>query len=164
MEGISHEACALAGTWGLGNLIAFWDDNNISIDGHIDGWYTDDTVKRFEAYGWHVLSVDGHNADEINKAIEMAKAMTDQPTLICCKTTIGFGSPNKSGTHECHGAALGQDEINLTKAALGWDYDAFEIPADVYEGWDAKVAGAEKEAAWNAKFEAYAAETMSSLK
>jgi transketolase len=158
MEGISHEACSLAGTWGLGNLIAFWDDNGISIDGHIEGWYTDDTVKRFEAYGWHVLSVDGHNPEEINKAIVMAKAMTDMPSLICCKTTIGFGSPNKAGTHECHGAALGQAEINLTKAALGWDHEAFIIPDDVYAGWDAKAKGARVEAAWNAKFAAYEAE------
>ena len=155
MEGISHEACSLAGTWGLGNLIAFWDDNGISIDGHIEGWYTDDTVKRFEAYGWHVLSVDGHNPEEISKAIVMAKAMTDMPSLICCKTTIGFGSPNKSGTHECHGSALGQPEINLTKAALGWDHEAFIIPEDVYAGWDAKAKGEKAEAAWDAKFTAY---------
>lgn len=158
MEGISHEACALAGTWGLGNLIAFWDDNGISIDGHIEGWYTDDTAKRFEAYGWHVLSVDGHNPEEINKAIVMAKAMTDMPSLICCKTTIGFGSPNKAGTHECHGAALGQPEINLTKAALGWDHEAFIIPDDVYAGWDAKAKGARVEGTWNTKFAAYEAE------
>ncbi len=157
MEGISHEACALAGTWGLGKLIAFWDDNGISIDGHIEGWYTDDTVKRFEAYGWHVLSVDGHNTDEIAKAISLAKDMTSAPTLICCKTTIGFGSPNKSGTHECHGAALGQAEINLTKAALGWDHEAFIIPENVYAGWDAKAKGAKAEADWNAKFAAYKA-------
>jgi transketolase len=158
MEGISHEVCALAGTWGLGNLIAFWDDNGISIDGHIEGWYTDDTVKRFEAYGWHVLSVDGHDPDEINKAISLAKDITGAPTLICCKTTIGFGSPNKSGTHECHGAALGQPEINLTKAALGWDHEAFIIPENVYAGWDAKAKGAKAEAAWDAKFAAYSAE------
>lgn len=157
MEGVSHEACALAGTWGLGKLIAFWDDNGISIDGHIEGWYTDDTVKRFEAYGWHVLSVDGHNPDEISKAIKLAKDMTNAPTLICCKTTIGFGSPNKAGTHECHGAALGQPEINLTKAALGWDHEAFIIPDNVYAGWDAKAKGAKAEADWNAKFAAYKA-------
>ena len=158
MEGISHEAAALAGTWGLGNLIAFWDDNNISIDGHIEGWYTDDTVKRFEAYGWHVVSVDGHDADAINKAIEEAKAVKDKPSMICCKTIIGFGSPNKSGTHDCHGAALGDEEVALVRKELNWDSAPFEIPADVYEGWDAKAAGAEKEAAWNAKFEAYSAE------
>ncbi len=157
MEGVSHEACALAGTWGLGKLIAFWDDNGISIDGHIEGWYTDDTVKRFEAYGWHVLSVDGHNPDEISKAISLAKDMASAPTLICCKTTIGFGSPNKAGTHECHGAALGQPEINLTKAALGWDHEAFIIPENVYAGWDAKVKGTKAEADWNAKFAAYKA-------
>jgi transketolase len=158
MEGVSHEACALAGTWGLGNLIAFWDDNNISIDGHIDGWYTDDTVKRFEAYGWHVQSVDGHDPDAINAAITAAKAVKDKPSMICCKTVIGFGSPNKSGSHDCHGAALGEEEVALTRKELNWDSAPFEIPADVYDGWDAKASGAEKEAAWNAKFEAYAAE------
>jgi len=158
MEGISHEACALAGTWGLGNLIAFWDDNNISIDGHIDGWYTDDTVKRFEAYGWHVVSVDGHDADAINKAIEEAKSVKDKPSMICCKTIIGFGSPNKSGSHDCHGAALGDEEVALVRKELNWDSAPFEIPTDVYEGWDAKASGASKEAAWNAKFDAYAAE------
>ena len=156
MEGISHEACSLAGTLGLGKLIAFWDDNGISIDGHVEGWFSDDTPKRFEAYGWHVLSdVDGHDFEAIQKAIEMAKAMTDKPTLICCKTTIGFGSPNKAGSHACHGAPLGEEEINLTKAALGWDHGPFEIPADVYEGWDAKDKGAKAEAAWNEKFAAY---------
>jgi len=158
MEGISHEACALAGTWGLGNLIAFWDDNNISIDGHIDGWYTDDTVKRFEAYGWHVVSVDGHDADAINAAITEAKSIKDKPSMICCKTIIGFGSPNKSGSHDCHGAALGDEEVALVRKELNWDSAPFEIPADVYEGWDAKTSGASKEAAWNAKFEAYSAE------
>ena len=147
MEGVSHEACSLAGTWGLGNLIAFWDDNNISIDGHIDGWYTDDTVKRFEAYGWHVQSVDGHDADAINAAITAAKEVKDKPSLICCKTIIGFGSPNKSASHDCHGAALGEEEVALTRKELGWDYPEFEIPADVYEGWDAKASGAEAEAA-----------------
>ena len=158
MEGVSHEACALAGTWGLGNLIAFWDDNNISIDGHIDGWYTDDTAGRFEAYGWHVQSVDGHDSDAINAAIEAAKKVTDKPSLICCKTIIGFGSPNKSGSHDCHGAALGDDEVALVRKELNWDSAPFEIPADVYEGWDAKTAGAAAEAAWDAKFAAYAAE------
>ncbi len=158
MEGVSHEACSLAGTWGLGKLIAFWDDNNISIDGHIDGWYTDDTVKRFEAYNWHVQSVDGHDPEAINAAIEAAKKVTDKPSLICCKTIIGFGSPNKSGSHDCHGAPLGEEEVALVRKELGWEYEPFEIPADVYEGWDAKAKGAEAEAAWNAKFEAYAAE------
>ena len=156
MEGISHEACSLAGTLDLGKLIAFWDDNGISIDGHVDGWFTDDTPKRFESYGWHVIpDVDGHDPDALIKAIDMAKAMTDKPTLICCKTTIGFGSPNKAGSHACHGAPLGQDEINLTKAALGWDHDAFEVPKNVSAGWDARDKGAEAEKAWNKKFAAY---------
>jgi len=155
MEGISHEACSLAGTWGLGNLIAFWDDNNISIDGHIDGWYTDDTVRRFEAYGWEVLSVDGHDPEAIDAAITLAKKSTDKPTLICCKTIIGFGSPNKSGSHDCHGAALGDEEVALTRKELGWDSAPFEIPDDVYAGWDAKAKGAAAESAWNDKFAAY---------
>jgi len=159
MEGISHEACSLAGTLGLGKLIAFWDDNGISIDGHVEGWFTDDTPKRFEAYGWHVIAdVDGHDDAALQKAVEFAKAMTDKPTLICCKTTIGFGSPNKGGSHSCHGAPLGQEEINLTKAALGWDHEAFNVPADVYAGWDAKEKGAAAEAAWNDKFAAYKAD------
>ena len=158
MEGISHEACSLAGTLGLGKLIAFWDDNGISIDGHVEGWFTDNTPMRFEAYGWHVIAdVDGHDHVAITKAIELAKLVTNKPTLICCKTTIGFGSPNKAGSHACHGAALGQDEINLTKAALGWDHEAFVIPADVYAGWDAKAKGAAAESAWNEKFAAYQA-------
>ncbi len=158
MEGISHEACSLAGTLGLGNLIAFWDDNGISIDGHVDGWFTDNTPMRFEAYGWHVIAdVDGHDHVALTKAIQIAKAMTDKPTMICCKTTIGFGSPNKAGSHACHGAALGQDEINLTKAALGWDHEAFIIPADVYAGWDAKAKGSKAEKEWNEKFAAYQA-------
>jgi len=157
MEGISHEACSLAGTLGLGKLIAFWDDNGISIDGNVEGWFSDDTPKRFESYGWHVLSVDGHDPAAIAKAVETAKAMTDKPTMICCKTTIGFGSPNKAGSHSCHGAPLGDEEINLTKAALGWDHGAFEVPANVYAGWDAKDKGAKAEAAWNDKFAAYKA-------
>lgn len=156
MEGISHEACSLAGTLGLGNLVAFWDDNGISIDGHVDGWFTDNTPQRFESYGWHVIAdVDGHDADAISNAIKLAKSITDKPTLICCKTIIGFGSPNKKGSHACHGAPLGQDEINLTKAELGWKYDAFVIPDDVYAGWDAKEKGQQAEAAWNEKFLAY---------
>ncbi len=156
MEGISHEACSLAGTLGLGKLIAFWDDNGISIDGHVEGWFTDDTPKRFESYGWHVIpDVDGHDPAAIQKALEFAKAMTDKPTMICCKTTIGFGSPNKAGSHACHGAPLGQEEINLTKAALGWDHGAFEVPAHVYQGWDAKEKGAAVEARWNEAFAAY---------
>jgi len=159
MEGISHEACSLAGTLGLGKLIAFWDDNGISIDGHVEGWFTDDTPKRFEAYGWHVIAdVDGHDPQAIAKALEFARAMSDKPTMICCKTTIGFGSPNKAGSHACHGAPLGQEEINLTKAALGWDHEAFDVPADVYAGWDGKDKGATAEAAWNDKFAAYKAD------
>ncbi|MGR6841364.1 transketolase [Aliivibrio wodanis] len=157
MEGISHEACSLAGTLGLGKLVAFWDDNGISIDGEVEGWFSDDTPKRFEAYGWHVIpAVDGHDADAINAAIVAAKA-DPRPTLICTKTIIGFGSPNKEGTHDCHGAPLGADEIAATKAKLGWEHGAFEIPADVYGEWDAKEAGTAKEASWNAKFDAYAA-------
>jgi transketolase len=156
MEGISHEACALAGTWGLGKLTAFWDDNNISIDGHIDGWYTDDTAKRFEAYGWHVIpNVEGHDPDALNAAIEAAKKVTDKPTLICCKTVIGAGSPNKEGTHDVHGAALGDAEIAATRANIGWNYPPFEIPAHVYKAWDAKEKGAAFEKAWNDKFAAY---------
>ncbi|NVD05616.1 transketolase [Vibrio sp. JPW-9-11-11] len=157
MEGISHEACSLAGTLGLGKLIAFWDDNGISIDGHVEGWFSDDTPKRFEAYGWHVIpAVDGHDPEAINAAIIAAKA-DPRPTLICTKTVIGFGSPNKSGSHDCHGAPLGAEEIAATRKELGWEHGPFDIPADVYAEWNAKQAGAEKEAAWNAKFEAYAA-------
>ena len=127
MEGVSHEACALAGTWGLGKLIAFWDDNGISIDGHVEGWFTDDTPKRFEAYNWHVLSVDGHDVDALDAAIVAAKAVTDKPTLICCKTIIGKGSPNKAASHDCHGAPLGDAEIAATRAAIGWNHGPFEI-------------------------------------
>ncbi len=157
MEGISHEACSLAGTLGLGKLIAFWDDNGISIDGHLEGWFSDDTPKRFEAYGWHVIpAVDGHDSEAINAAIEAAKA-DPRPTLICTKTIIGFGSPNKSGSHDCHGAPLGQDEVQAAREYLGWEFGPFEIPSDVYAEWDAKEAGAAKEAAWNEKFDAYAA-------
>ncbi|MDK2676637.1 transketolase [Vibrio vulnificus] len=157
MEGISHEACSLAGTLGLGKLIAFWDDNGISIDGHVEGWFSDDTPKRFEAYGWHVIpAVDGHNAEAINAAIEAAKA-DPRPTLICTKTIIGFGSPNKSGSHDCHGAPLGAEEIAATRKELGWEHGPFEIPQEVYAEWSAKEAGAAKEAAWNEKFAAYEA-------
>jgi len=159
MEGISHEACSLAGTLGLGKLVAFYDDNNISIDGEVEGWFTDDTPARFAAYGWHVVAnVDGHDADAIEKALAEAKAETSKPSIICCKTTIGFGSPNKGGKEECHGAPLGEEEIALTREALGWTHGAFEIPADVYAGWDAKEKGAAAEAAWNEKFAAYEAE------
>lgn len=156
MEGVSHEACALAGTWGLGKLTAFWDDNGISIDGHIEGWYTDDTAKRFESYGWHVQSVDGHDVAAIGKAIDAAKKVTDKPSLICCKTVIGMGSPNKSGSHDCHGSALGEAEVAATRANIGWNYEPFVIPADVYAGWDATAKGAKAEGDWNAKFAAYA--------
>lgn len=158
MEGISHEACSLAGTLGLGKLIAFWDDNGISIDGEVDGWFSDDTPKRFEAYGWHVIpAVDGHNAAAINAAIEAAKAETGKPTLICAKTVIGFGSPNKGGSHDCHGAPLGAEEIAATRKALGWTFAPFEIPTEIYAQWDAKQTGAAKEATWNDKFAAYQA-------
>ena len=158
MEGISHEACALAGTWGLGKLTAFWDDNGISIDGHIEGWYTDDTARRFEAYGWHVIpGVDGHDPAAIEAAVQAAKAVTDKPSLICCKTVIGKGSPNKEGTHDVHGAALGDAEIAATRANLGWNHGPFEIPKDVYEGWDCRTKGTGLEALWNNKFAEYAA-------
>ncbi|MCG6273810.1 transketolase [Vibrio vulnificus] len=157
MEGISHEACSLAGTLGLGKLIAFWDDNGISIEGHVEGWFSDDTPKRFEAYGWHVIpAVDGHHAEAINAAIEAAKA-DPRPTLICTNTIIGFGSPNKSGSHDCHGAPLGAEEIAATRKELGWEHGPFEIPQEVYAEWSAKEAGAAKEAAWNEKFAAYEA-------
>ncbi|WP_241587394.1 transketolase [Rosenbergiella epipactidis] len=156
MEGISHEACSLAGTLQLGKLIAFYDDNGISIDGHTDGWFSDDTGLRFEAYGWHVIrGVDGHNNESIRRAVEEARA-SERPTLIMCKTVIGFGSPNKAGTHDSHGAPLGDDEITLTRKELEWDAAPFEIPADVYAAWDAKEAGAKKEQVWNEKFDAYA--------
>ncbi|TEW51987.1 transketolase [Psychromonas algicola] len=157
MEGISHEACSLAGTLGLGKLIAFWDDNGISIDGEVEGWFTDDTPKRFESYGWQVISVDGHNPEEIKAAIISAKAETKKPTIICCKTIIGFGSPAKQGTHDCHGAPLGHDEIAATRKALGWNHGPFEIPADVYAGWDNKEQGKAAEQSWDEKFAAYAA-------
>ncbi|MEL5592456.1 transketolase, partial [Serratia ureilytica] len=157
MEGISHEVCSLAGTLKLGKLTAFYDDNGISIDGHVDGWFTDDTALRFEAYGWHVVrNVDGHNPDAIKTAIEEARKVTDKPSLLMCKTVIGFGSPNKAGTHDVHGAALGAAEVAATREALGWKYAAFEIPQDIYAQWDAKEAGQAKEAAWNDKFAAYA--------
>ena len=157
MEGISHEVCSLAGTLKLGKLVAFYDDNGISIDGHIDGWFTDDTAQRFESYGWHVVrGVDGHDADAIKKAVEEAKAVSDKPSLLMCKTVIGFGSPNKAGTHDSHGAPLGDDEIALTRKQLGWNHAPFEIPSDIYAQWDAKEAGQAKEAAWDEKFAAYA--------
>ncbi|MFT5812918.1 MAG: transketolase [Psychroserpens sp.] len=158
MEGISHEVCSLAGTLGLGKLVAFWDDNGISIDGHVEGWFTDDTPARFEAYGWHVISeVDGHDSVAIANAIAEAKAVTDKPTMICCKTVIGFGSPNKSGTHDCHGAPLGDDEIAATREFLNWPHAPFEIPTDIYANWDQKEKGGSEQASWNDKFAAYQA-------
>lgn len=158
MEGISHEACSLAGTLQLGKLIAFWDDNGISIDGHVEGWFTDDTVKRFEAYGWHVIpAVDGHSPEAINAAIEAAKAEIGKPTLICCRTIIGYGSPNKSGSHDCHGSPLGNDEIAAARAFLKWDHAPFVIPADIAAEWNAQEKGAALEADWAAKFAAYEA-------
>ena len=156
MEGISHEACSLAGTLGLGKLIAFYDDNGISIDGDVEGWFTDDTAKRFESYNWHVIrDVDGHDAGAISDAIEQAQANQDQPTLIICKTVIGFGSPNKQGKESCHGAPLGDDEITATREKLGWHYGPFDIPADVYQQWSAKDRGDAVEASWNKRWVAY---------
>ncbi len=158
MEGISHEACSLAGTLGLGKLIAFYDDNGISIDGHVEGWFTDDTPKRFEAYGWHVVpNVNGHDAAAIEAALKAAQAVTDKPSLICCKTVIGLGSPNKAGGHDVHGAPLGTAEIEAARAYIGWNHPPFEIPADVYAAWDAKAKGAAAETEWNKKFDAYSA-------
>ncbi|MBJ2128001.1 transketolase [Alteromonas sp. IB21] len=158
MEGISHETCSLAGTLGLGKLIAFWDDNGISIDGEVEGWFTDDTPARFKSYGWEVIEgVDGHDAEQVKTAIEKAQANTAQPTLICCKTTIGFGSPNKEGTESCHGAPLGDDEIVATREKLGWSHGAFEIPDDIYAAWDGKNKGSKAESAWNDAFAAYEA-------
>jgi transketolase len=158
MEGISHEACSLAGVLKLGKLIAVWDDNGISIDGELDGWFGDDTPKRFEAYGWHVIpNVDGHDAEAVTKAIAEAKAVRDKPSLICAKTTIGFGSPNKAGSHDCHGAPLGEDEVAATRKELGWSHEPFVIPSDIYAAWDAKEQGAAAEAKWNDKFAAYSA-------
>ena len=158
MEGISHEACALAGAWKLNKLIALWDDNGISIDGQVTPWFGDDTPARFEAYGWNVIrAVDGHNTAAVSAAIAQAKQSGDKPTLICCKTSIGFGSPNRAGTAKAHGEPLGADEIALTRAALGWSHGPFEIPAEVYADWDAKAAGAQREAAWNERFAAYSA-------
>ncbi|MGX2974275.1 transketolase [Ursidibacter arcticus] len=156
MEGISHEACSLAGTLGLGKLIAFYDDNNISIDGHVDGWFSDDTALRFESYGWQVIrNVDGHDAEQIKIAIENAQAETERPTLIICKTIIGYGSPNKSNSHDCHGAPLGDAEIAAAREFLQWGHAPFEIPADIYAKWDAKAKGQVAEKEWNAKFAAY---------
>ncbi|MCG9058597.1 transketolase [Laribacter hongkongensis] len=158
MEGISHEACSLAGTWGLNKLVAFWDDNGISIDGDVDGWFTDDTPARFEAYGWNVIhAVDGHSADAVLAAIEAARSETRRPTLICCKTTIGKGAPNKEGGHDVHGAPLGAAEIAAARANLGWSAAPFEVPADIRAEWDARAAGTAAEAEWNERFAAYRA-------
>ena len=158
MEGISHEACSLAGTLGLGKLIAFWDDNGISIDGHVEGWFTDNTPKRFEAYGWHVVAdVDGHDSDAIERALLAAKEVTDKPSLICCKTTIGMGAPNKQGSHDCHGSPLGKDEIAAARAYIGWNHAPFEIPDDVYAAWNGKPRGATFEENWTTRFAAYRA-------
>ena len=157
MEGVSHEACSLAGTLGLGKLVAYYDDNGISIDGEVEGWFSDDTEQRFLAYGWQVLKVDGHDADAIRAATVEAKAETTKPTLIMCKTVIGLGSPNKQGKEDCHGAPLGNDEIALTREAVGWTEGASGIPEDVYTSWDAKAKGTASEAAWNETFAAYAA-------
>lgn len=157
MEGVSHEACALAGTWGLGKLMAFWDDNGITIDGHTEGWFTEDVAGRFEAYGWHVVrGVDGHDPVAIEAAIEAAKAVTDKPSLICTKTVIGWGSPNKCGSHDCHGAALGEAEVAASREYMGWKHEPFVIPQDVYEGWDARTKGQGHETLWNNKFAEYA--------
>ncbi len=156
MEGISHEVCSLAGTLGLGKLIGFYDHNGISIDGETEGWFTDDTAKRFEAYHWHVVhEIDGHDPEAIKRAIEEAKQVTDKPSLIICRTVIGFGSPNKAGKEESHGAALGEEEVALTRKQLSWNYPPFEIPDEVYKGWDAKEKGRQVEASWNEKFAAY---------
>ncbi|MBN0988417.1 transketolase [Amphritea pacifica] len=156
MEGISHEACSLAGTLGLGKLIAFYDDNGISIDGEVEGWFTDDTPKRFEAYGWQVIpNVDGHDAEQIKAAIEAAQDNEDQPTLICCKTIIGFGSPNKQGKEDCHGAPLGDEEIALARKQLGWEHDAFVIPEDIAAQWNALESGAVLESEWEERFAEY---------
>ncbi|ALQ07922.1 transketolase [Pseudoalteromonas sp. Bsw20308] len=156
MEGISHEACSLAGTLGLGKLIAFWDDNGISIDGHVEGWFTDDTAKRFEAYGWHVIKdIDGHDPEQIASAIAQAKQVSDKPTLLCCKTVIGFGSPNKSGSHDCHGSPLGNDEITAARKFLNLPNEAFSISDDIYAHWDAKQSGNKKQKQWQQLFSDY---------
>ncbi|GDX04927.1 transketolase [Buttiauxella sp. A111] len=159
MEGISHEACSLAGTLGLGKLIGFYDHNGISIDGETDGWFTDDTAKRFEAYHWHVVhEIDGHDPEALKKAIQEAQSVKDKPSLIICRTVIGFGSPNKAGKEEAHGAPLGEQEVALARKQLGWNYPAFEIPKEIYHAWDAKEKGEQAEAVWNDKFAAYAKE------
>ena len=157
MEGISHEACGLAGTRKLGNLIAIWDDNGISIDGHVEGWFAEDTAARFRAYGWHVIEgVDGHDPEEVDAAVREAKSVTDKPSLLCCKTIIGFGSPNKANSHDCHGSALGADEVALVRERLQWPYAPFEIPGEIYAAWDATEKGAQVQQEWDALFADYA--------
>ncbi len=156
MEGISHEACSLAGTLGLNKLIAFYDDNGISIDGHVEGWFTDNTPQRFAAYGWHVIeNINGHDAEAIKQAIDEAQSYNDKPTLICCKTIIGWGSPNHQGKESCHGAALGDEEVALVRKKIGWEHPPFEIPDEIYKGWDAKTKGTRLEEEWNEKLTAY---------
>jgi len=156
MEGISHEACSLAGTLSLGKLIVLYDDNKISIDGEVKGWFRDDTPKRFEAYGWHVIpNIDGHDVDLVDRAIHAAKAITDKPSLICCKTVIGKGAPKRAGTAKAHGEALGVEEVAATREAIGWHYPPFEVPRHIYDGWDARKRGAALERTWNDKFAAY---------
>jgi transketolase len=156
MEGISHEACSLAGTLRLSKLIALYDDNGISIDGKVQGWFTDDTPKRFQAYGWHVMpAVDGHDVDAVDRAIAAAKAVADRPSLICCKTVIGKGAPKRGGTAKAHGEALGGEEIAATREAIGWGHVPFEIPKNVYQGWDARARGAASESEWSQRFGAY---------
>ena len=157
MEGISHEACGLAGTLKLGNLIAIWDDNGISIEGHVEGWFAEDTAARFRAYGWHVIEgVDGHDPEEVDAAVREAKSVTDKPSLLCCKTIIGFGSPNKANSHDCHGSALGADEVALVRERLQWPYAPFEIPGEIYAAWDATEKGAQVQQEWDALFADYA--------
>lgn len=157
MEGISHEACGLAGTLKLGNLIAIWDDNGISIDGHVEGWFAEDTAARFRAYGWHVIEgVDGHDPEAVDAAVREAKSVTDKPSLLCCKTIIGFGSPNKANSHDCHGSALGADEVALVRERLQWPYAPFEIPGEIYAAWDATEKGAQVQQEWDALFADYA--------
>ena len=155
MEGVSHEACSFAGTHELGKLICFYDQNGISIDGEIDNWFTDNTEERFNSYGWQTISVDGHNIDEIDKAISSAKLEVSKPTMIFCRTTIGFGSPNKSGTSGVHGSPLGEDEIKKTREALGWDHEPFNIPGHVYDFWDARIAGEEHNSNWDSVMSSY---------
>ena len=157
MEGISHEACSLAGTLGLGKLTVFYDDNGISIDGKVTGWFNDDTPRRFEAYGWHVIrDVDGHDTAAVDRAVRQAKAVAERPSLVCCKTTIGKGAPNKAGSHDAHGSPLGKEEVAATRAAIAWDHGPFEIPSEIYKKWDARKAGVAAESEWDKKFAAYA--------